>query len=339
MKFSRRTFLQLMGLGASAGLLGGCDSVGSMFGRMFAVPSRETQYFTPNEQFYVVNYMDSPFNVSRDLNVEQWKLSVTGEVKKPVSLGWRDILNRDSFDQVVTLECIDTLPGGDSLGNAQWRGISLKALLNDVGVDEETARDVVLRAADGYDDSIPFSRAMQDDVMLAYLMNGEKLPKAHGFPLRLVVPGLYGIKNVKWITEIEVYNGDYLGYWQRKGWTDDGTIKIFSRIDSPGHYQALRGPDHPFRGIAFGGPNTISKVELSFDGGKTWNEAELEPTLSPYSWVIWNYHWRPSKSGKYQVAVRATDVKGTAQITEIVRPQPAGASGLHTIIADVESLT
>jgi DMSO/TMAO reductase YedYZ molybdopterin-dependent catalytic subunit len=334
----RRTFLQLMGMGTAAGMLGGCDSVGSVFGRMFAMPPRETNYFTPNDKFYVVNYMDSPYNLSRDLNQEQWRLSISGEVKHPTTLGWRDILNRPSFDQAVTLECIDTLPGGDSLGNAMWRGISLKKLLEDAGVEEETARDVVFKAADGYDDSIPFARAMQDDVMLAYLMNGEKLPKAHGFPLRLLVPGLYGIKNVKWITEIEVYNGDYLGYWQRQGWTDDGTIKIFSRIDSPGHYQALRGPEQVFRGIAFGGPHTISKVEISFDAGKTWNDAELEAPQSPYSWVIWNYRWQPHKQGKFQVVVRATDIKGNVQIAELVRPQPAGASGLHTIIADVESL-
>ena len=338
MELKRRTLLKLGGLGLLAGMTGGCDSLGSMFGRMFAMPPRDTLYFTPNDQFYVVNYMDSPFNISRDLNVEQWRMAITGEVKHKTSLGWRDILNRDAFDQVVTLECIDTLPGGDSLGNAQWRGISLKQLLQDVGTDEETARDVVFRAADGYHDSIPFQRAMQDDVMLAYLMNGEKLPKAHGFPLRVIVPGLYGIKNVKWITEIEVYNGDYLGYWQQKGWTDVGTIKIFSRIDSPGHYQPLAGPEQTFRGVAFGGPNSISKVELSFDAGKSWNEAELEPALSLHSWVIWNYRWHPPKRGKYQVQVRATDSKGLLQTAEIVRPQPAGASGYHTIIADVESV-
>lgn len=335
---TRRTFLKLTGLSTTVGLLGGCDAIGSVFGRMFAVPPRETTYFTPNEKFYVVNYMDSPFNVSRDLDIEQWRLSITGEVKKRLTLGWRDILNREPFDQVVTLECIDTLPGGDSLGNATWRGISLKQLLKDVGVDEETARDVIFKAADGYDDSIPFSRAMQDDVMLAYLMNGEKLPKEHGFPLRLIVPGLYGIKNVKWIVEIEVYNGDHKGYWQRRGWTDDGTVKIFSRIDSPGHYQPLRGSTQHFRGIAFGGPHTITKVELSFDGGRTWNEAEIEPPLSPYSWVIWNYQWHPPRRGKFQVVVRATDATGQVQVSEITRPQPSGATGLHTIIADVEEI-
>ena len=338
MKISRRNMLKAGSFGLLAGMTGGCDAVGGIFGRMFAIPPRETTYFTPNSKFYVVNYADSVVKVAREVNIEQWRLTVKGEVKKPLSLGWRDILNRDSFDQVSTLMCIDTLPGGDSLGNALWRGISLKELLKEAGADEEIARDVVFRANDGYDDSIPYTRAMQDDVMLAYLMNGEKLPKEHGFPLRLLVPGLYGIKNVKWITEIEVYAGDYQGYWQRKGWTDDGTIKIFSRIDSPGHYQTLRGPEQIFRGIAFGGPNSISKVELSFDNGQTWNECGLETPQSPYSWVIWNYAWRPPKRGKYQTVVRATDTKGQLQIAEIVRPQPAGASGLHTIITDIEQI-
>ena len=333
----RRAVLKAFGLGAVVGSIGGCDAVGGVFGRMFAVPPRDTTYFTPNSKFYVVNYADGAVSVSRDLNIEQWKLHIKGAVNKPMSLGWRDILNRDSYDQISTLMCIDTLPGGDSIGTATWRGISLKKLLLDCGADADIARDVVFRGIDGYDDSIPFTRAMQDDVMLAFLMNGEKLPQAHGFPLRLLVPGLYGIKNVKWIVEIEVYPGDYKGYWQRKGWTDDGTIKIFSRIDSPGHYQSLRGPEHTFRGIAFGGPNSISKVELSVDAGRTWNDCRIEPPMSPYSWVIWAYTWRPPKPGKFQTVVRAIDTKGQLQIAEIVRPQPAGASGYHTIISEVES--
>lgn len=333
MHLTRRKLFQLGGFGALCGMevLGaGCD-----LGSMFAVPPRETVYFTPNDKFYVVNYMDSPYNLTRNLDQEQWRMTVKGEVAHPLSLGWRDILNRDSFNQVSTLMCIDTLPGGTSLGNAIWRGISLKSLLLEAGVDDERARDVIFRGADGYDDSIPFSRAMQDEVMLAYLMNGEKLPKEHGFPLRLIVPGLYGIKNVKWITEIEVYAGDYQGYWQRKGWTDDGTIKIFSRVDSPGHYQTVPGPEAHLRGIAFGGPYTIKQVELSFDGEKTWHAAELEPPQSPYSWVIWNYYHRPQKPGKVMVAVRAIDARGTTQTSEITRPQPSGATGLHTIVMTV----
>ena len=330
---SRRSLVKLGGLAALSGFMPGCD-----LGGMFAVPARETVYFTPNDKFYTVNFSDSPYNFSRDVDIEQWRLAVKGEVAHPLNLGWRDVLNRISFDQAATLMCIDTLPGGTSLGNAMWRGISLKTLLTEAGVDKNTARDVIFRAADGYHDSIPFSRAMQDDVMLAYLMNGEKLPKVHGYPLRLVVPGLYGIKNVKWITEIEVYNGDYQGYWQQKGWTDDGTIKIFSRFDSPGHYQVLNGPQHRLRGLAFGGPHTIQEVQLSFDREKTWTKAELETPLSPFTWVIWNYDWAPPHPGKHMVAVRAIDVTGKIQTSEMTRPQPSGATGLHSIVLDVNHM-
>ncbi len=336
MELTRRKFLTLSGLGTLTGLSSlqmGCD-----LGSMFAVPPRETMYFTPNAKFYVVNYMDSPYNLTRDVDQEQWRLLIKGEVAHPTSLGWRDILNRKPFDQVSTLMCIDTLPGGTSLGNAIWRGISLKTLLKEVGADEDTARDAIFRGTDGYDDSIPFTRAMQDDVMLAYLMNGEKLPKEHGFPLRLIVPGLYGIKNVKWITEIEVYNGDYHGYWQRKGWTDDGTIHIFSRMDSPGHHQLVPGPNVHFRGIAFGGPHTIRQVQLSFDGEKSWQDAEIEPPQSPYSWVVWNYPWKPPQPGKAMVAVRAVDATGKIQTSNITRPQPSGATGLHNIVVEIKQI-
>lgn len=329
---TRRALFKLGGLASLSLSFPGCD-----MGSMFAVPPRETTYFTSNDKFYTVNFMDASYNFTRDLDVEQWKMVVKGAVERPVVMKWRDLLNRESFDQAVTLMCIDTLPGGSSLGTAMWRGISLKKLLQDIGADEDTARDVIFRAADGYSDSIPFARAMEDDVMLAYLMNGEKLPKDHGFPVRLIVPGLYGIKNVKWITEIEVYNGDYLGYWQQKGWTDDGTIHIFSRIDSPGHYQSLQGPQQRLRGIAYGGPESISEVQLSFDQEKTWVSAEIEPPLSPLTWVIWNYGWSPPKPGKHMVFVRAIDTKGKIQTSEITRPQPAGATGLHSIVLDVQN--
>jgi DMSO/TMAO reductase YedYZ molybdopterin-dependent catalytic subunit len=337
-QWQRRDILKMTSAGLALSLAGQKADAASLFGRMFAVPPRETSYFTPNDKFYVVNYSDSPFSVSRDLKADQWQLSITGVVKKPKVLRYGDILRRPAIDRAVTLECIDNLPGGDSMGTALWRGISLKELLVEAGADTEAARDVVFRAADGYDDSIPFERAMRGDVLLAYMMNGVQLPKMHGFPLRAVVPGIYGIKNVKWIVEIEVYDGDYKGYWQRKGWTDDGTIKLTSRIDSPGHYQSLRGKEHLFKGIAYGGPETIKKVEVSFDGGKTWDNAPFELPLSPYTWVVWYYNWAPSKAGTYQVVVRAIDAKGRVQTSEIVRPSPAGSSGLHTIVTIVDQV-
>ena len=126
----RRALLKAFGLGAVVGSVGGCDAVGGVFGRMFAVPPRETTYFTPNSKFYIVNYADGAVSVSRELNIEQWKLHITGAVYTPMALGWRDLLNREAYDQISTLMCIDTLPGGDSIGTATWRGISLKKLLH-----------------------------------------------------------------------------------------------------------------------------------------------------------------------------------------------------------------
>jgi len=137
-RWSRRDLLKVGGIGLAAGLTGGCDSAASVFGRLFAVPPRETTYFTQNDTFYVVNYSDSPFSLSRDVKVDQWQLSITGAVKKPVVLRYDDILKRPGLDRAVTLECIDNLPGGDSMGNAMWRGISLKDLLEEVGPDPET---------------------------------------------------------------------------------------------------------------------------------------------------------------------------------------------------------
>ena len=156
---SRRGILTLGGLATMGLALPGCD-----LGSMWAVPPRDTVYFTPNDKFYRVNFNEGSYNFTRDLDVEQWQMVVKGVVENRVVIKWRDLLNRESFDQAVTLMCIDTLPGGSSLGNAMWRGISLKKLLKEVGADVETARDVIFRAADGYHDSIPFSRAMEDDV-------------------------------------------------------------------------------------------------------------------------------------------------------------------------------
>ena len=202
-------------------------------------------------------------------------------------------------------------------------------------VDEDTTRDIVFAA------QMPTTTAFRSHarcgmIASACVLNERReIAQRAWFSTPSARTRSVWHQNVKWIVEIEAYAGDYKGYWQRKGWTDDATIKTFSRIDSPGHYQTLRGPEQRFRGIAFGGPNSISRVEISLDAARTWDSCEIETPMSPYSWVIWNYTWRPQKRGKYQVAVRAIDSKGQLQIAELIRPQPAGSSGLHTIIADI----
>ena len=235
---------------------------------------------------------------------------------------------------MVTLQCIDNEVAGELISNAVWKGVSLRTLLEEAGARPD-AVDVVFHGADLYSDGITLDRAMNYEVFLAYEMNGKTLPARNGYPLRAVVPGLYGIKNVKWLTKIEVVAHDNLGYWQQKGWTDDGIIKVSSRIDAPGPYNTQRG-ETTFRGIAFGGYNGVRAVDLSFDGGKQWRAAKLDPTPSRYSWVIWRYRWTPPAPGAYPVAVRATNGLGETQTDFIARAFPDGTSGLHTLVTFIE---
>jgi len=297
--------------------------------RLLALPARDTPFITPNEQFYNVQYAGP-----QKVDVATWTLTVAGRVARPLRLRYEEILKRPAVERMVTLQCIDNEVAGELISNAVWKGIDLAALLDEAGVRPD-AVDVTFYGADLYSDGITLDRAMNYDVLLAYEMNGKTLPARNGYPLRAVVPGLYGIKNVKWLTKVEVVDHDFLGYWQQKGWTDNGTIKISSRIDAPGPYNTQRG-ETTFRGIAFGGYNGVRAVELSFDGGKQWRAAKLDPTPSRYSWVIWRYRWTPPAPGVYPVAVRATNGLGETQTDFIARAFPDGTSGLHTIVTFVE---
>jgi DMSO/TMAO reductase YedYZ molybdopterin-dependent catalytic subunit len=329
-RLSRRRLLQAAGLTA-AGLAVPREVDAGLFlwKRMFAVPPRDTRAITPNDDFYIVNYAGFP-----TVPLESWTLFVGGMVKHPKRFNYFELTGRAALEQAVTLMCIDTLPGADTIGNAVWTGFPLGPLLQELEPDP-AAFDLILTAADGYSESIRFERALQPDVILAYKMNGEVLPQAHGFPLRLVVPGLFGIKNVKWITSIEVVDYDYKGYWQQRGWTDVGLIPVMSRIDYPGHYQDVKLPEVAVRGIAFGGAHGIGAVELSTDAGESWNRCEIDQPMSPFSWVIWRYRWRPRADGPHTLAVRAHGRDGRIQPGAIARAFPAGATGFHTIVAIV----
>jgi len=185
--------------------------------------------------------------------------------------------------------------------------------------------------ADGYSDSFPVKRAMAGDVLVAYKMNGVSLPEAHGFPARIIVPGIYGMKHVQWLTEIELVDHDYQGYYQKQGWSDDAIVKTMSRIDLPGHGETIQGRDYTVRGLAFAGMRGIQQVEVSTDGGKSWQLATLDPAISPYAWVFWFYPWMIPSPGRYTIVVRATDGTGRLQSSVEQKPAPDGATGQHEI--------
>lgn len=284
---------------------------------------------TPNDKFYVVSK-----NVVRDPQVSaaSWRLEIAGAVERPSVLTYEQLKALPAANQFLTLMCISNPVGGNLIGNADWRGVSLPVLLRQTGV-RPTAVDLILRAADDYSDSIPIAKAMDPGTMLAYEMNGDVLPKQHGYPARLLVPDIYGMKNVKWVTKIEVVEYDYRGYWQERGWGDIATMNTTARIDFPKPRSALTPGANYVGGVALAGARGIQKVEVSTDGGQTWAPAVVKPPLGPYTWVLWLYEWSleagapPSR----RVLVRATDGRGVAQITEVHDEIPDGATGLHAI--------
>jgi DMSO/TMAO reductase YedYZ molybdopterin-dependent catalytic subunit len=195
---------------------------------------------------------------------------------------------------------------------------------------------VVLYADDGYSDSIHLSKALEPTTLVAVRMNGQTLPQGHGFPARLLVPGIYGMKHVKWITHIEVVNTDYQGYWQVRGWSDAAPIRLTSRIDTPliGSTLAAHKPTY-IAGVAFSGNKGISEVDVSLDAGQTWQRATLKQPLSALSWVLWQLPWQPAP-GTYTIVVRAIDLEGNVQDPNVEPPLPDGSSGYHTIEVTVQ---
>ena len=275
---------------------------------------------TPVTDFYQV----SKNIVDPNVDASQWRLEINGQVDQPVQLDFAALRAMPAVEQYATLECISNTVGGNLIGNAKWKGVRLRDLLQRTGL-RTSAKKVVLHAADDYADSIPMERALQEGTLLVYEMNGEPLTHTHGFPARLIVPGIYGMKNVKWINRIEVVDYDFQGYWQRRGWDDRAEYKTMSRIDIPP--DAMPFGETNIAGIAFAGDRGIQRVEVSTDGGQQWGPAEFKPALSPYTWVLWNRKWMPDRPGRYEIAVRATDGQGVTQTAEEADPIPDGASG------------
>lgn len=280
---------------------------------------------TSNDRFFTV----SKNLIDPSVALEDWSLTVGGIVERPRTYSYGDLASLPAVREVVTLECISNEVGGDLIGNAEWEGARLRDLLAVAGV-KAGARDVVLYGADEYSDSIPVERAMGGEVILALRMNGQTLPKEHGFPIRAVVPGIYGMKNVKWVRAIEVVGEDYQGYWQRRGWSDSAVVKTTSAIDTPQDGTIVALGEVPMAGVAFAGDRGVARVEVSADGGATWGEARLEKA-GRYTWALWSYRWNPRAEGDYTLRVRAWDGEGKVQTELPAPPLPAGAAGYHAV--------
>jgi DMSO/TMAO reductase YedYZ molybdopterin-dependent catalytic subunit len=290
---------------------------------------------TPNEEFYITTYSTKVPELSPSTHT----LRVEGLVEKPLRLSMVDLEALKDKTEFVTLECIGNEVGGDAIGNALWEGVTLKKIL-DMARPRPGIVKAIFFAEDGYSDSIPYSLAASPDVFLAFRMNGEPLPKVHGFPLRAIVPGIYGMKHVKWLSKIEFVNFDFKGYWEKKGWSDEAVIPVKSQVLMPMDGKTVPLGNYVIGGIAFAGRFGISRVQVSIEGGR-WKEAELKEPLSKWAWTLWRYDWKPSKAGTYEIRVRGFDRAGKAQESgglfgRILGAFPDGAKGIHSVRVNVK---
>lgn len=282
---------------------------------------------SPTKDFYVIskNGVDDP-----GIAAASWRLRVDGSA--PFTLTYDELRALEAVEFPQTLECISNNVGGPLLSTAVFRGPRLRTILERAGVPAG-ASEIRFGCADGYTESLPLDVAMDDRTIVAYLINGEPLPREHGFPARLLLSGRYGMKNPKWLTTVGPVAQPYRGYWEQRGWNKDAFVRTMSRLDFP-QEQDIVPAGKPFplvRGVAYAGTRGISKVEISFDGGKTWNDARLRPVLPPYDWTFFSYEWTPSAPGTYPVAVRATDGAGQFQDPTARDSFPDGATGYHRV--------
>jgi len=351
-EWGRRRFIgasiALVGASAAGGLLGRVLSQnvpasaappGGIPAPVDAVPTPEpaasltgvpglTPIVTANSDFYRI---DTALLVPRpDMNT--WRLRMRGLVDRELELAYDELLAMPLFEQYVTIACVSNEVGGGLVGNALWRGVRLKDLFEQAGV-QDTASQVVGRSVDNFTVGFPLVHALADgrESMVAVAMNGEPLPANHGFPARLIVPGLFGyVSATKWLAEIELTTWDaFDAYWVPLGWSKEGPILTQSRIDTPHNGDRLTAGRVPIAGVAWAPDRGVRAVEIRIDEGG-WIEAELSSPISDATWVQFVLHW-DAAPGDHLVQVRATDGTGVVQTDQRTPPAPDGARGHHTI--------
>ncbi|GAA2835507.1 molybdopterin-dependent oxidoreductase [Kribbella solani] len=287
-------------------------------------------WVTANADFYRI---DTALSVPQ-IVPSDWKLRIHGMVDRELELTFDDLLKRQVVHKWVTLTCVSNEVGGNLIGNALWSGVLLKDLLEEVG-PAKNADAIQSTSKDGFTAGTPLPTLLDDrQAMLAYAMNGQPLPVEHGFPVRIVVPGLYGyVSATKWLVDIEVTRFDqFQGYWTPRGWSELGPIKLSSRIDVPGGKKVAPGPV-TVAGVAWDQNVGVSKVEVRVDGGP-WQQATLAADASIETWRQWHWTWQAS-GGTHVLQVRAFDDKGNPQVESSAPPAPNGATGLHTVSVKV----
>lgn len=281
-----------------------------------------TPVLTATPDFYHV----SKNIVDPTVSANGWTLTITGLVDKEMTYTLDQLTERATTQRITTLCCISNQLNGDLISTAQWTAVPLLDLLNEAGV-KDGAVDLKFHAADDYEDSVSIDVGLSENNMVVVGMNGEPLNDDHGFPARLIIPNIYGMKNVKWIDRIEVVDEDFQGYWQTRGWSDTAVVNIWGRIDFPENRQEIDAGPQTLTGVAAAGARGVSRVEVTLDDAKSWTDAILEPALNPpFTWVRWALPVE-LEPGEYPMRIRVTDGDGNVMDQTDRSPLPDGATG------------
>ncbi|MBC7276224.1 molybdopterin-dependent oxidoreductase [Nocardioides sp.] len=290
-----------------------------------------SSFRTPNRDFYRVDTKLAVPIVDQD----SWTLTIDGDVERELTFSYDDLRERENVEHDITLTCVSNEVGGKLVGAARWTGVPLKDLLEEAGVGDR-ADQILSTDVEGFTISTPLEAALDGrNAMIAIGMNGEVLSRSHGFPARLVVPGLYGyVGATKWVTKLTLTRYDTAtAYWTDRDWATDAPIKLSSRIDTPRPLSNIPAGRTVIGGVAWAQQHGVAKVEVRVDGGR-WQQAELGPDAGIDYWRQWYLPW-VAEPGSHQLAVRVTDRDGTLQSTDRATPFPDGSSGIQEIVVTV----
>jgi DMSO/TMAO reductase YedYZ molybdopterin-dependent catalytic subunit len=295
--------------------------------RAQSAPKQAAQLLTPNIDFFIRNHFDTP-----RINAETWNLDIDGLVSAPMKVSYSDLLLRGSVRRAVTVECAGNGSGRAGVSTAMWSGVPLAELLKQVGPRPQATAVVfygtdvsggeVVPLGTHFARAIPLEKAMDPSTLLVYEMNGEPLPPEHGFPLRALVPGWYGMDSVKWLTRVEVLGQPFEGYFQREeymavranGERQPVTrMQVNSKFFRPSEGEEIRVKTYRLEGVAWAGDSRVAKVEVRIDPGGDWEATNLAPGKETMVWTPWSYNWNIARPGAYTLEVRATDDEGRSQ--------------------------
>jgi DMSO/TMAO reductase YedYZ molybdopterin-dependent catalytic subunit len=265
---------------------------------------------------------------------------VDGEVGRTIQLDYMSLRNLPTVEVTKTQECISNFVakcelapfGCDLISTAHWKGVRLSDLLELAGGLRPGVVSLAVIAADEFSTALPIDAALAPDTLLVYEMNGQILPREHGYPARVLVPGRYGMKNAKWVVALRAMSREFIDWYGQRNWSRQGIVKTMTRIDYPAPGAVLPPGEHGIAGIAYAGDRGVAQVEFSADGGQTWQVAGLlEPAVGPDTWMRWQGRFRLPDRGELTLMSRATDGTGALQIEAFTLPQPDGGTGWHSI--------